>query len=54
MGAGNVIKVIGDGAYDSIGPIRHLERRGIETYYKAEEECRGRTEGLPPEGLQPG
>jgi hypothetical protein len=30
MKAGNVIKVIGDGAYDSIGFIRHLERRGIE------------------------
>jgi hypothetical protein len=30
MKAGNVIKVIGDGAYDSIRPIRHLERRGIE------------------------
>jgi hypothetical protein len=30
MEAGNVIKVIGDGAYDSIRPIRHLERRGIE------------------------
>jgi hypothetical protein len=30
MGAGNVIKVIGDGAYDSIRLIRHLEMRGIE------------------------
>ena len=30
MKAGNVIKVIGDGAYDSIGFIRYLEREGIE------------------------
>jgi hypothetical protein len=30
MGAGNVIKVIGDGAYDSIGFIRYLESKGIE------------------------
>jgi len=30
MEAGNVITVIGDGAYDSIGFIRHLERKGIE------------------------
>jgi hypothetical protein len=30
MEAGNVIKVIGDGAYDSIGFIRHLESKGIE------------------------
>jgi hypothetical protein len=29
MGAGNVIKVVGDGAYDSIGFIRYLERGGI-------------------------
>jgi phosphopantetheinyl transferase len=39
MEAGNVIKVIGDGAYDPIRLIRHLERRGYRTYYKAEEEC---------------
>jgi hypothetical protein len=30
MEAGNVITVIGDGAYDSIGFIRYLERKGIE------------------------
>jgi hypothetical protein len=30
MKAGNVIKVIGDGAYDSIGFIGYLEREGIE------------------------
>jgi hypothetical protein len=30
MEAGNVIKVIGDGAYDSIRLIRHLKRKGIE------------------------
>jgi hypothetical protein len=37
MEAGNVITVIGDGAYDSIGFISREERD--RTYYKAEEEC---------------
>ena len=52
MKAGNVIKVIGDGAYDSIGFIC-LQGRD-RTYYKAEEECQNRQRGLLPEGPQPG
>jgi hypothetical protein len=52
MKAGNVIKVIGDGAYDSIG---FISREGRDrTYYKAEEECQNGQRGLLPECLQPG
>jgi hypothetical protein len=52
MKAGNVIKVIGDGAYDSIG---FISREGRDrTYYKAEEECQNGQKGLLPECLQPG
>jgi hypothetical protein len=46
MGAGNVIKVIGDGAYDSIGFIRHLERRGIEPIIRPRSDAR--TDRGPP------
>jgi IS5 family transposase len=46
MGAGNVIKVIGDGAYDSIRLIRHLERRGIEPIIRPRRDAR--TDGGPP------
>jgi hypothetical protein len=46
MKAGNVIKVIGDGAYDSIGFIRHLERRGIEPIIRPRRNAR--TDGGPP------
>jgi hypothetical protein len=46
MGAGNVIKVIGDGAYDSIRPIRHLERRGIEPIIRPRRNAR--TDRGPP------
>jgi hypothetical protein len=46
MGAGNVIKVIGDGAYDSIRPIRHLERRGIEPIIRPRRSAR--TDRGPP------
>jgi hypothetical protein len=40
MKAGNVIKVIGDGAYDSIRLIRHLERRGIEPIIRPRRDAR--------------
>jgi hypothetical protein len=40
MGAGNVIKVVGDGAYDSIRLIRHLERRGIEPIIRPRRDAR--------------
>jgi hypothetical protein len=46
MGAGNVIKVIGDGAYDSIRLIRHLERRGIEPIIRPRRNAR--TDRGPP------
>jgi hypothetical protein len=46
MGAGNVIKVIGDGAYDSIGFIRYLERRGIEPIIRPRRNAR--TDRGPP------
>jgi IS5 family transposase len=46
MGAGNVIKVIGDGAYDFIRLIRHLERRGIEPIIRPRRNAR--TDGGPP------
>jgi hypothetical protein len=46
MKAGNVIKVIGDGAYDSIGFIRHLERKGIEPIIRPRRNAR--TDGGPP------
>jgi hypothetical protein len=46
MKAGNVIKVIGDGAYDSIGFIRHLERRGIEPIIRPRRNAR--TDRGPP------
>jgi hypothetical protein len=45
MKAGNVIKVIGDGAYDSIRLIRHLERRGIEPIIRPRS---AGTDGGPP------
>jgi hypothetical protein len=38
MEAGNVITVIGDGAYESIGFISREERD--RTYYKAKEGCK--------------
>jgi hypothetical protein len=46
MEAGNVIKVIGDGAYDSIRLIRHLERRGIEPIIRPRRNAR--TDRGPP------
>jgi IS5 family transposase len=46
MKAGNVIKVIGDGAYDSIRLIRHLERRGIEPIIRPRRNAR--TDRGPP------
>jgi hypothetical protein len=46
MGAGKVIKVIGDGAYDSIRLIRHLERRGIEPIIRPRRDAR--TDRGPP------
>jgi hypothetical protein len=46
MKAGNVIKVIGDGAYDSIGFIRYLERRGIEPIIRPRRDAR--TDRGPP------
>jgi hypothetical protein len=46
MEAGNVIKVIGDGAYDSIGFIRYLERRGIEPIIRPRRNAR--TDRGPP------
>jgi hypothetical protein len=46
MGAGNVIKVIGDGAYDSIRLIRHLEMRGIEPIIRPRRDAR--TDRGPP------
>jgi hypothetical protein len=46
MKAGNVIKVIGDGAYDSIRLIRHLERRGIEPIIRPRRDAR--TDRGPP------
>jgi len=46
MGAGNVIKVIGDGAYDSIRLIRHLEKRGIEPIIRPRRSAR--TDRGPP------
>jgi hypothetical protein len=46
MGAGKVIKVIGDGAYDSIRLIRHLERRGIEPIIRPRRNAR--TDRGPP------
>jgi hypothetical protein len=46
MGAGNDIKVIGDGAYDSIRPIRHLERGGIEPIIRPRRNAR--TDRGPP------
>jgi hypothetical protein len=45
-GAGNVIKVIGDGAYDSIRLIRHLERRGVEPIIRPRRDAR--TDRGPP------
>jgi hypothetical protein len=46
MKAGNVIKVIGDGAYDSIRLIRYLERRGIEPIIRPRRDAR--TDRGPP------
>jgi IS5 family transposase len=46
MEAGNVITVIGDGAYDSIGFIRHLERKGIEPIIRPRRNAR--TDRGPP------
>jgi hypothetical protein len=46
MEAGKVIKVVGDGAYDSIGFIRHLERRGIEPIIRPRRSAR--TDRGPP------
>jgi hypothetical protein len=46
MGAGKVIKVIGDGAYDSIRLIGHLERRGIEPIIRPRRNAR--TDRGPP------
>ena len=46
MEAGNVIKVIGDGAYNSIRLIRHLERRGIEPIIRPRRSAR--TDRGPP------
>jgi hypothetical protein len=46
MKAGNVIKVIGDGAYDSIRLIRHLEMRGIEPIIRPRGDAR--TDRGPP------
>jgi hypothetical protein len=48
MKAGNVIKVIGDGAYDSIGSIRYLERKGIEPIIRPRRNAR--TGRGPPSG----
>jgi len=48
MKAGNVIKVIGDGAYDSIGSIRYLEREGIEPIIRPRRNAR--TGRGPPSG----
>jgi hypothetical protein len=46
MEAGKVIKVIGDGAYDSIGFIRYLERKGIEPVIRPRRNAR--TDRGPP------
>jgi hypothetical protein len=46
MEAGNVIKVIGDGACDSTRLIRHLERRGIEPIIRPRRDAR--TDRGPP------
>jgi hypothetical protein len=46
IAAGEAIQVVGDGAYDSIRLIRHLERRGIEPIIRPRRNAR--TDRGPP------